>query len=46
MAEISNSRVILSDTITPPVSSAALKFTPKSLRLMTTVPSKPARSLP
>ena len=46
ISEMSNSRVIFSETRTPPVSSAALKFTPQSLRLMTARPSKPARWLP
>ena len=46
MAETSNSRVILSDTMTPPVSRAAFQLMPQSLRLMVVAPSKPARMLP
>ena len=46
IAEISNSRVTLSLTRTPPASSAAFQVMPQSLRLMTTEPSKPTRSLP
>ena len=46
IAEISNSRVTLSLTRTPPVSRAAFQVMPHSLRLMTTEPSKPTRWLP
>lgn len=46
IAETSNSSLILSDTMTPPVSSAAFQVRPQSLRLMAASPSKPIRTLP
>lgn len=46
IAETSSSSWILSETRTPPVSSAALKEMPKSLRTMVVEPSKPMRWLP
>src|SRR3954463_6404692 len=46
IAETSNSSLILSETRTPPVSRAALKLMPQSLRLIVAAPSKPMRGLP
>jgi len=46
IAEISNSSVTLSLTSTPPVSRAAFRVMPNSLRLMVVLPSKPIRWLP
>lgn len=45
-ASISSCTVTLSATTTPPVSSAALKSMPKSLRLISPVAVKPARVPP
>ena len=46
IAEMSNSSLILSETSTPPVSSAAFQVRPQSLRLRVVAPSKPMRVLP
>src|SRR3954463_4432835 len=46
IAETSNSSLILSETRTPPVSRAALKLMPQSLRLIVVDPSNPIRVLP
>ena len=46
IAEMSNSSLILSETRTPPVSSAAFQVRPQSLRSRVVAPSKPIRMLP
>ena len=46
MAEMSNWSLILSETRTPPVSSAAFQVSPQSLRSRVAEPSKPIRVLP
>src|SRR5689334_25430574 len=46
IAEMSNSSLILSETSTPPVSSAAFQLSPQSLRSRVAAPSKPMRVLP
>ena len=46
MADTSKTSVTFSETSTPPVSSAAFQVRPKSLRLTSTLPDRPTRSLP